>query len=288
MILVKEFLNRLKLDFSNIEEVYSDSLNEYNVNNIDKTEVIFIDSFDFDGIEQSENLSKLSEYLEEKRNKVEWYNIDFYNHYIKTGRFAFSVLFNYQDNEFDKVCDLLLKYKEQYDYIFELLTDNRKIKFKYNFCNKLEKLKAKQTIDVFIHIIDDLQKKINNEFLIFNTNKESQQTEAKQHPNFDPNLWNNDCYELFKYLYDCYYKSTNRQLTNIWFYLKESGKNKKYILKATKEQYKDFINKNYKIKIKNFDKAQTKWEDKEYQTLDDHRKNFDDILKQIAENAKNT
>lgn len=124
--------------------------------------------------------------------------------------------------------------------------------------------------------------------------QQSQQPEAvkpdeakQQHPKFDPNLWNNDCFELFKYLYDCYYKSTNRQLTNIWFYIKESGNNK-YILKATKDQYKDFILKNYQINITNFDKAQTKWEDKEWHTIDDHRIIFEDTLKQIAENVKNT
>lgn len=111
--------------------------------------------------------------------------------------------------------------------------------------------------------------------------------DKQQHPKHDPNLWNNDCFELFKYLYDCYYKSTNRQLTNIWFYLKESG-NKKYNLKATKDLYKDFIFEEYKIKITNFDKAQTKWEDKECNTIDDHRITFEDTLKQIAENAKNT
>jgi hypothetical protein len=108
-----------------------------------------------------------------------------------------------------------------------------------------------------------------------------------QHPNHDPNLWNNDCFELFKYLFDCYYISTKRQLTNIWFYLKENG-NIKYNLKATKDQYVNFISENYQKEITNFDKAQTKWEDKEYQTIYDHRKNFEDTLKQIVENAKNT
>lgn len=109
----------------------------------------------------------------------------------------------------------------------------------------------------------------------------------QQHPKHDPNLWNKFCFELFKYLYDYYYKSTNRQLTNIWFYLKEN-RNTNYTLKATKEQYKIFILQNYQIKITNFDKAQTKWEDKECNTINDHRINFEDTLKQIAENVKNT
>jgi hypothetical protein len=108
-----------------------------------------------------------------------------------------------------------------------------------------------------------------------------------KHPKFSPNNWNKDCFELFKYLFDEYYKGTKRQITNIWFYLKECGNNK-YTLKATKEQYQSFIFENYQIQIKNFDKAQTKWEDKECGTINDHRINFEANLKQIAEHAKNT
>ncbi len=98
------------------------------------------------------------------------------------------------------------------------------------------------------------------------------------HPKFNPNYWNKECFELFKYIYDEYYKGTKRQLTNIWFYLKEY-QSTNYILKATKEQYETFILENYQIKITNFDKAQTKWEDKEYGTINDHRINFEDSLK---------
>ena len=104
------------------------------------------------------------------------------------------------------------------------------------------------------------------------------EVEMKTHPKHDPNLWNKDCYELFKHLYDCYYKNTKRQITNIWFYLKENG-NTKYILNATKEQYEIFILGAYHIKITNFDKAQTKWEDKEYDKIDEHRLIFEDNLK---------
>lgn len=99
-----------------------------------------------------------------------------------------------------------------------------------------------------------------------------------KHPKHNPNYWNTDCFELFKYLYDEYYKGTKRQITNIWFYLKEYN-NQKYILSITKDLYKDFINENYKIAITNFDKAQQKWEDKEYKKLDEHRQNFEDGLK---------
>lgn len=107
------------------------------------------------------------------------------------------------------------------------------------------------------------------------------------HPKHDPNYWNADCYDLFKYLFDEYYKGTKRQLTNIWFYLKEH-ENKKYILNATKDFYKDFIKENYNIVITNFDKAIQKWEDKECKKIDEHRQVFEGNFKQIAENAKNT
>ena len=98
------------------------------------------------------------------------------------------------------------------------------------------------------------------------------------HPKFNPNLWNRECYELFKYLYDNYYKDTKRQLTNIWFYLKENDA-KKYTFNATKDIYKDFIFKNYSIEITNQDKAVAKYEDKEYKKMHDHRIIFEDTLK---------
>lgn len=98
------------------------------------------------------------------------------------------------------------------------------------------------------------------------------------HPVFDPNLWNRDCFELFKYLFDNYYKGTKRQLTNIWFYLKEQNTGK-YVLKATKKKYTVFISDGYKKTIKNFDKAQQKWEDKDRPSIHDHRINFEDGLK---------
>lgn len=106
------------------------------------------------------------------------------------------------------------------------------------------------------------------------------QTDASNdlHSNHDPNLWNVQCFELFKYLHDNYYKSTNRQLTNIWFFLKECKSNK-YVLKATKDQYVTFIQDIYKKKITNFEKATNKWEDKECQTINEHRINFESNLK---------
>lgn len=98
------------------------------------------------------------------------------------------------------------------------------------------------------------------------------------HPNFNPNLWNRDCFELFKYLFDNYYSKTKRQLINIWFYLNENGIDK-YNLKASKDAYKVFILEHYKVRITNDEKAKFKYEDKEFSTLQDHRISFENSLK---------
>ncbi|MGK0414598.1 MAG: hypothetical protein ACJA1B_002825 [Polaribacter sp.] len=109
----------------------------------------------------------------------------------------------------------------------------------------------------------------------------SQQIETKKpdeakslHPKHDPNLWSLKCYELFKYLFDNYYKKTKRQLTNIWFYLNEYDPIN-YNLKATKDDYIIFIKKSHEIKITNFDKAQQKFQ-REYGTINEHRINFEE------------
>jgi hypothetical protein len=74
---------------------------------------------------------------------------------------------------------------------------------------------------------------------------------------YDPNLWDKDNFELFQYLYENYYRGTIRQLTNIWFYLRERDYNAK---KTTKKDYKHFIFSTYNIEIKNFDKAEEKYQ----------------------------
>jgi hypothetical protein len=113
----------------------------------------------------------------------------------------------------------------------------------------------------------------------------SQQIDSTKdkHPSYNPNLWDKTAYELFKYLYDNYYcqgKKTKRKLTNIWFYLREYD-SPKYVLKATKDLYKDFVKKKYKVDIRNFDKAPQKYNDTEYISLNDHRINFESIGKHV-------
>lgn len=98
------------------------------------------------------------------------------------------------------------------------------------------------------------------------------------HPVYDPNLWNVPCYELFKYLFDNYYKnSKKRRLTNIWFFLKEYDP-ENYALIATKDEYKYFLLTSYDISITNFDKAITKFDEKEMPSLRGHHIYFESKL----------
>ena len=102
----------------------------------------------------------------------------------------------------------------------------------------------------------------------------------KSHPKHNPNDWNTDCFELFKYLIDCYYndrKRTNTKLICIWFYLSEYNP-EKYILNITKDNYLIFIKKNYKISITNKDKPDN-YNSKVEPTLHEHRIKFEDSLK---------
>jgi hypothetical protein len=103
------------------------------------------------------------------------------------------------------------------------------------------------------------------------------------HPKHNPNLWSLECYNLFQYLWDNYYTSTKREITNIWFFLYEYDKIK-YNLKATKGKYTDFICENYDIELKNFDKATHKFQ-QEYGTMNDHRINYEDTLLNKTQNT---
>ncbi len=134
-------------------------------------------------------------------------------------------------------------------------------------------------------MVSSLSEIINSYPILFKTFEECQHepmeqisNKQKNHLDFDPNLWNNHCYGLFKYLYENYYKGTKRQLTNIWFYLRYHAP-KEYTFNATKDQYEDFISRCYGIDITNWDKAPTKFEEKDCPTMNDHRINYEDSLK---------
>ncbi|HSD06518.1 hypothetical protein [Flavobacterium sp.] len=173
----------------------------------------------------------------------------------------------------------ILPYKSMY---IELKKEVNWLGFLGTFSSDLDKI-LKELFDYFSEKTENKIDKIEMvevdslPLLQFQAGKPDE-LEKVLHPKHDPNLWNNDCFELFKYLFDEYYKGTIRQITNIWFYLKEYN-SKRYKLYATKDSYKFFIKDNYKIEIKNFDKALLKWEEKEYEKIDEHRQNYEDGLK---------
>lgn len=153
----------------------------------------------------------------------------------------------------------------------------------------LEKIKLEIETIENITIIETDYKILKDRYKLFLLNnqnilQETQKIEFSNSKNIkskhNPNLWNEDCFELFEYLFSEYYKGTIRQITNIWFFLNEydrNNSNRKYVLKCTKNDFKDFIKKEYEIIIKNFDKATAKYEDKEFPTLKEHLQNFENL-----------
>ena len=90
----------------------------------------------------------------------------------------------------------------------------------------------------------------------------------------DLNMWNEPCFELFKYFTDTYYTGKSIQLTSIWFFLNDLDSDK-YRISCTKEVYKDYINTHYNLEIKHFDKS-SKWDDVK-RTLNDYCINFENM-----------
>jgi hypothetical protein len=89
---------------------------------------------------------------------------------------------------------------------------------------------------------------------------------------FNRNMWNERCFELFKYLTNNYYTNKSVQLTSIWFFLKDLD-SQDYLMHCTKEVYKYYVKTHYNFEIKHFDKPST-WSDVK-RILNDFRINFE-------------
>ncbi|PKP29040.1 MAG: hypothetical protein CVU01_01950 [Bacteroidetes bacterium HGW-Bacteroidetes-18] len=94
--------------------------------------------------------------------------------------------------------------------------------------------------------------------------------------NRDVNLnhWNEACFNLCNYLIENYHTGIKRQLTNIWYYLKDGLQDENYYFKMTKDDYIEFIEATLKIKLTNFDKSEFKF-DVELRTLNELKKQFE-------------
>jgi hypothetical protein len=86
-------------------------------------------------------------------------------------------------------------------------------------------------------------------------NKESKSITKNQNNVFDPNNFNNECYNLFYYLVDNYKKKGKIKFINIYYYLKDEVKKDKYSFNFIQSDYTEFIKRNYKIEIKKYQKA---------------------------------
>jgi hypothetical protein len=174
--MINEFLQELENDFSNIETVYNKFLATYNPNNIDTTEKMFIDSFDFESVTASnveiKSLAKLSEYLGQKISKIQWHNIDYFNQYKHTKDFARTLfLTDYKKSEFAEFHNKVEIIKERYFFIYGRLNELEKIELKHDFIYHLTKLCNSQNLPKFKVIIDNLINEISQPIQHETTNK---------------------------------------------------------------------------------------------------------------------
>ena len=194
----------------------------------------------------------------------EYYNLSLYN-FLEKQKKSLGLLYNevnqtekFISNEINRSKDIIENAKESF-----IKRTQHKFESKELLVNVYE------SYIYFLEALEPKQPETNNTDEVKNS-----------HPKHNPNDWNTDCFELFKYLIDNFYKDskrTNTKLICIWFYLSEYNP-EKYILKFTKDNYKIFIKDNYGITITNTDKPDN-YQSKVLSTLHEHRKIFEDSLK---------
>lgn len=157
--MIDKFIKQLNEDNSNIDEVYDTLLKEYNPDNVDSTEVTFVDHFEYDNIssDNSQKGSAISYYLGRKRNKVEWFDLDYLNHYVKHKRFGFQNIKTFKENEdkeeYSNTHDRLYELKRLFFYIYKRLEGGKREEFIDDSIGQLKKAINKQTIHKYIRII---------------------------------------------------------------------------------------------------------------------------------------
>jgi hypothetical protein len=300
---IPAYLKNINPEYSNIDDVYNYNLEIWYNNNIERnntkksqavkspidlnflkdkngfdlSEVDFIDS-ESKNIElysknvtviEKEQLKYYDNYLSKKRSKVNWIVNDYYDHYIKTGRFGFIGFLEYKSEDFISFANQLELYKTQYEYIFYKLSNIEKVKFKNDFSDQLIYLKNRQTQSKFIEVIEDLSEYIHDSYL---TSKKGLRIKTTQ--NFNANHWNEDAYNLFEYLEANYDKKGKTKYTNIYYFFKDIIDKDKYSFMPTQEAYAEFILKKYKLEIKKYKKAQYRFTEKEVPILKNLEQEF--------------
>jgi hypothetical protein len=118
---------------------------------------------------------------------------------------------------------------------------------------------------------------------LINSDKFRKPNESKHPSTFNPNEFNNDGFELFKYLVENYVLSgkehgRKKRFSNVWHFMKNDNySNDFYKIYFTKKDYKSYIKKNYNEVLKNMDKNEDKYIRDELIKLKDHLKNFKQI-----------
>lgn len=76
--------------------------------------------------------------------------------------------------------------------------------------------------------------------------------------NYNPNEWNEKCFELFNYLIDNYTAKNGKiiKFINIWYFLRKEVDKKNYTFTYTQEKFTALIQEKFNITIKKFAKAE--------------------------------
>lgn len=275
--LIKDILLKLNDDFSNIDEVYNSLKNNWFEKNEGKSELEFIDCFDFtkgydvETINESlfaeiqlKNLKKLSTYLGKKPAKLELTLTDHYYKYKRSKRFGFATTLAlnnevFKKNDFQTAKQELDKQFEIFEFIYDKLNDIDKLEFISDYCDQLEKLKSKQQFTKFKEVIDMQLLKINGQ--CDRNNEPQRETDKKKenpYPEIFPNVFS---FMLFECLHN-HYKDSNNLLADYSFVYRKMW-DLGHILEYQKsEMFRDWISKEpYEIvvgsKFKTLDRCKT-------------------------------
>lgn len=141
------------------------------------------------------------------------------------------------------------------NYFLKVLNETNKSLFRFNVDKKNDHL---------------------NELIAFGIDEFDSPVKKTKKKTLDINLnyWNENCFNLFHYLADNYYQGEKRQLTNLWYYLKNHLQDDKYYFKMTKPVYKEYILNEFNEKLTNFDKSIFKF-DNEIKTLEAMKRRFE-------------
>lgn len=259
---IKTVLLRLDDNFTNIEEIYYDEKIQWLYLNKGKSELDFVDAFDFtegydiDTIDKSSfteielaNLSKLSTYLGKYRGEIQRTLADYYKQYLRSKRFGFVFSKKYKKKEFSELKNILDDFKLKYDYILEELPHDGKIELKNDFCDQLKRLIDLQEHSKFKEVISDAIKTIDYEYFI--------QKKKLQDPNQDKptvirlkhsHIFRNNAYDVWKSMFDSF-DINEKSRTNVKFIYEEMKKDGLIFPTVSQKTFLEWISQNYEITI---------------------------------------